>query len=198
MSVNNPAPPERSKHVSPSRVIGSDPEQIEKAAAVVALVEEGALLKVALAQVGIKRAMFASSLSSERGLAARYARAMELSADFLVDEALEAARTEPDVQRARIISESNRWAASKRNSRRYGDRIDLNVTQTLDIGATLLEARRRMRSVSDQQDVIDAQVLDSQVFSLPKAADNESAALPAALPAAQKSESAADEPDIFG
>lgn len=161
---------------------------LERVSLAIAMVEEGALLKDALAANNLKRAMFAGALQSQRELSARYARARELSADFLVDEALHAAVKEPDVLRARVIAENNRWAASKFNSKRYGDRIDLNVSQTLDISGTLLEARQRMlRPVSDQQMIEDAQVVDVPALPQPGATDSQS------VPAVAKDE----EPDIF-
>src|SRR6185436_6794621 len=123
----------------------------------------------------LKRAMFAGALQNDRELSARYARAREFSADFLVDAALDAAVNEPDVLRARVIAENNRWAAGKFNSKRYGDRIDLNVSQTLDISGTLLEARQRMlRSVSDQQQIEEAQVVEVKALPEPGATDKQS------------------------
>jgi hypothetical protein len=194
----------RNKHVSPDRVLATDPHVIARAEVAIAHVEEGELLKYALEKAGIKRAMFASVLSGQRELAARLARAQEISADFLVDDAIEAARSEPDVMRARVIAENNRWAASRRNSKKYGDRIDLNVTQTLDISGTLLEARTRMlRPMRDQLAVSDAQVLDLPSVSVLGAQDNQShaelddALFAAPEPARVEQASDSDVPDIF-
>jgi hypothetical protein len=198
--------PQRSKHVSPSRLIASDPEVIEKAELVVACVEEGDLLKHALQKAGIGRAMFSSVLAGQRELAARLARAQEFSADFLVDDAIEAARNEPDVMRARVIAENNRWAASRRNSKKYGDRIDLNVTQTLDISGTLLEARQRMlRPMRDQLDIEDAQSPVNTGLLTLGANDSQSRALaepdifaaPVPVPVVIEQAPASDEPSIF-
>jgi hypothetical protein len=48
-----------------------------------------------------------------------------------------------DVQRARLKSDNLRWLLSKRKAHVYGDRLDLNITQTVDIAGALLEARSR-------------------------------------------------------
>jgi len=161
--------------VGPTREISSDPQVIERVSLAIAMVEEGSTLSKALEACNLKRAMFAGVMQSERELAARYARAREFSADFLVDAALDAAVNEPDVLRARVIAENNRWAAGKFNSKRYGDRIDLNVSQTLDISGTLLEARQRMlRSVSDQQQIEEAQVVEVKALPEPGATDKQS------------------------
>lgn len=158
-----------------NRVVGTDPRVKSLTIQAIAMIEEGELLKNSLAKVGLTRSLFVSCLSSERELSVRLARAMEISADFLVDEAIDAARNEPDVMRARVIAENNRWAASKRNSKRYGDRIDLNVSQSIDISSTLMEARARiLRPVSDQLEVVDAQVVDPQGQIEATRTDNES------------------------
>jgi hypothetical protein len=85
-------------------------------------------------------------------LAVSYARATEIRADLMADEVITIADCEvTDPQRARNQMQARQWLASKQHSRRYGDRIDLNVSQTLDVSVTLAEARARLlRPVSDQ------------------------------------------------
>lgn len=181
-----PTPSQR-QYNAVNREISSDPQVLVRVANAIAMVEEGSTLSKALEANDLKRAMFAGALQNDRELSARYARAREFSADFLVDAALDAAVNEPDVLRARVIAENNRWAAGKFNSKRYGDRIDLNVSQTLDISGTLLEARQRMlRSVSDQQMIENAQVVD--VPALPKVGAPDKQSVPVAKD---------EEPDIF-
>ncbi len=89
------------------------------------------------------------------------ARAREMLMDAEVDEAKELADSDGDPSKVRNQIDIRKWRASKLASKTYGDRIDLNVTQTIDIGATLQEARTRMlRPVSYQLEAQDAQVLD--------------------------------------
>lgn len=202
MSQSVAALVERSKYVSPNRLIGSDPAAIAKAYQAVALLEEGLPLKDALDRCDLKRATFSAALSSERELALKYARARETSADFLVDEALDVVRNEENQLKARNIADMCRWAAGKFNSKRYGDRIDLNVTQTLDISGTLLEARQRtLRPVSDQQDVIDVQAIDSQGQIEHTRSDNKSESAEQAdifsAPTRENQAPPGDEVDIF-
>lgn len=191
----------RPKYNAVNREVGSSPSVIARANDAISLVEEGNTLKEALVKCNLKRDLFASALAGQRELSVRYARAREISADFLVDEALEVVRNEPDVGRAREIANMHRWAASKFNSKRYGDRIDLNVTQSLDISGTLLEAKQRMlRPMRDQLDVIDAQPLANTSVARLGASDNQSNepdifAAPAPVEVAQAP--ADDVPDIF-
>jgi hypothetical protein len=153
MNVAEPRP----TYNAVNRVVASDPAVLQRVAVAIAMVYEGTFLKDALKQQGLTRAMFTSALSGQRELAAMYAEARKVSADFHVDDAIESARNEPDVMRARVIVDVNRWAAGKFDPK-YNDRIDINVTQTLDISGTLLEARQRMlRPMRDQLDIEDAQ-----------------------------------------
>lgn len=182
---------QRSPHVSPRRLIGSDERAIELARKAIAMVCEGVTLKAALSEVGLTRDMFSSTLSSVRELAHAYARAREISADFLVDEALDVVKNEPDVQRAREIANMHRWAAGKFNQKRYGERIDLNVSQTIDVSEALKEARARIvRPVVDQLPAPQAQVIDLQALPAAEPSDKESRA-----PLSPPDETG--EPDIF-
>lgn len=182
----------RSPHVPESRLIGSDREAVALARKAITLISEGATLKLALETVGLTRWLFASAVSSVRELATDYARAREISADFLVDEALDVVKNEPDVQRAREIANMHRWAAGKFNAKRYGERIDLNVTQTIDVSDALKEARARMiRPMHDQLTQQQPQVIDITPVSVPEPRDKES------RKAVESGPGSNDEPDIF-
>ena len=97
----------------------------------------------------------------------QYARAREAQADTLADEITEIADTEPDPNRARVRVDARKWIASKLKPKRYGDRIDVEVSPqpaVVDISFTtpeLTQARidhleaenRRLRAIVGPQDV---------------------------------------------
>lgn len=89
-------------------------------------------------------------------------RARAIIVDRRVDRIAEVARTEPDVNRAALIIKTDQWLASKLIPKVYGDRLDLNITQTIDIGSALAEARNRaaLRPRCDPDNVIDGQAID--------------------------------------
>lgn len=118
---------------------------------------DGSSLKDATKQCGIDVFKFNRMLQGDRAAAQAYARAVEIRADILADEALHIADNENDAAKARNQIGVRQWLASKLYAKRYGDRIDLNVTQTIDIGNTLAEARARLLPVRDQSNVIDAE-----------------------------------------
>lgn len=55
----------------------------------------------------------------------QYARAKGIGAEIEFDELEEIARTEEDVQRARLIVDTKKWALSKKIPKKYGDKIDM-------------------------------------------------------------------------
>lgn len=53
-----------------------------------------------------------------------------------------------DPQVMRVVSDNIKWKASKLNPKTYGDKLDVNVTQTVDISGALDEAKKRIKDVT--------------------------------------------------
>jgi hypothetical protein len=60
--------------------------------------------------------------------AQQYARARELQQDRAADEIIEIADNEPDPNKARIRVDARKWRASKLAPKKYGDRVDMNLS----------------------------------------------------------------------
>lgn len=134
----------------------------------------GMPLREAVTACGLTPSAFAYRLQQDKAAAVAYSRAVEIKADLLADEVVHLADGDGDPAKVRNQMNARQWLASKLYAKRYGDRIDLNVTQTLDIGSTLAEARARLRPMRDQSDVIDAQAIDVQALEHAKPNDCES------------------------
>lgn len=93
---------------------------------------------------------FYSTVDSDPSLSRDYARAQQIRGELLADEVIDISDNEPDPQKARNRIDSRKWYASKMQPSKYGDRIDLNITQTVDIGAALLEAKQRTIDVKSE------------------------------------------------
>ena len=118
---------------------------------------------------------FQDVLLQDRERARRYSLAQEFRADIMADEIIHIADSDNDPAKARNQITARQWLASKYN-KKYGDRVDLNVTQVMDITATLNEARARaVLPVRDRQTIEDAQTIDLPRVVAHKPADNESA-----------------------
>lgn len=75
--------------------------------------------------------------------AQKYQDARQEGLELLADDLIDITDRESDVNKARLISENTKWLLSKRKSKTYGDRLDVNINQTVDIGSALLDARAR-------------------------------------------------------
>jgi hypothetical protein len=72
-----------------------------------------------------------------------FEQARQEGLEHLADGLIDAHKTEQDVQRARLKSDNAKWLLSKRKPTVYGDKVDIHVSQTIDIGHALTEARKR-------------------------------------------------------
>lgn len=70
------------------------------------------------------RSQIYERLRVDSGLANRYARAKELGIEARLDQARETAKSEPDVQRARLMIDLDKWEASKLLPKKYGDKLE--------------------------------------------------------------------------
>lgn len=103
----------------------------------------GKSLKLALEHLKIEPYAFFQYLSTDNARITRYSLARENKADMLAEEIIDIADTDPDPNSARIRVETRRWYASKLRPKVYGDKIDVNINQTVDISAALSDAQKR-------------------------------------------------------
>jgi hypothetical protein len=163
----------------------------DKARRIIEMILAGSSLKLALAETGLTSGTLHRIMCEDRELSAAYSRAVEVKADLLADQVIELADGEGDPNKVRNQINARQWLASKLN-KRYSDRIDLNVTQTIDVSATLAEARARLlRPVSDHLEHNPSQVIDLQPQLFTKPSDVQSVSGPPA------SDSEPDPIDIF-
>jgi hypothetical protein len=74
--------------------------------------------------------------------------AMQLArSEVYADEIVTIADEDPNPLRARNRIEARKWAASKFKPAKFGDRIDVNITETIDIRGALADARARSLTV---------------------------------------------------
>lgn len=109
--------------------VTSDEELIE----VIGQLAEGVTLKAACEDAGIKYVTMFERLNTSPELAKIYSRAREIFIQNRVDHMHYVAAREPDVQRARLISDNTKWEASKILHRVYGDSKNINVTGGLQV-----------------------------------------------------------------
>jgi hypothetical protein len=128
-----------------------------------------------LRDVGMEPQAFYETLKKNPELLDAYADAKRFRAEILANEIVHIADSEDDPQKARNRIQARQWFASKVSPRDWGDRMDINVTQTIDIGSALQDARARaLRPVCDQRKELDSQVVDYVDVSPTGPADEQS------------------------
>ena len=128
--------------------------------AIISRVENGESLKNACVAEETTTNSFAKYLRGDKEAAIAYARAIEIRADLMAEEIVDIADNATDAAKARNQIDARKWLASKHYAKRYGERIDVNVTMQLDINAALEEAQSRLLPIRDLTNTIDAQVID--------------------------------------
>ena len=84
-------------------------------------------------------------------LAEQYAYANERQADYLAKQIIEIADTEKNPNIARNRIDARKWAASKLNPRKYGDKLELNGTlETLGRDPASMETALAIAALLDQ------------------------------------------------
>ena len=102
-------------------------------------------------------------INFDRVLVPRIVR--EIRADVEADEAKEIADDPTlDPQHAKNRIDIRKWRSSKHNSRVYGDRVDLNVQQSISVLEVRTEALGRvLRPVIDQRSSDDESIIDCAI-----------------------------------
>ncbi len=111
----------------------------------------GLSLKAVLGSDTAKIKKFFDAVNTNPLMSILYNSAQQARAELLADEIIDISDNEPDANRARVMVDARKWYASKMQPSKYGDRIDLNVTQNLDISTALMDARQRVKSVQCQE-----------------------------------------------
>lgn len=65
-----------------------------------------------------------------------YARAREDQADTMADQIVQIADTEEDAAKARVRIDARKWVASKLKPRKYGEKLDIEHSGSLDLDAS--------------------------------------------------------------
>lgn len=135
-------------------------------------------IEKAIKQMGWSPKLYRQMRHEQPAFDMAVARAREMAQDAWVDKMPEIVRTEEDVQRARLMCDNIKWTAARIKPKTYGDKLDLNVHQVIDIGGALAEARNRavVRPRCDPTDIIDVQVVDVTEQKSSGSADKQSVA----------------------
>lgn len=105
-----------------------------------------------------------------------YARARECQAETRAEECITIADTDPDAQRARNRIQTRQWHAGKMAPKRFGEKLDLTVTDTVNPALLHAEGLERVRRMRDPMRAQLAQPIENAALVLLAPTDSESAA----------------------
>lgn len=131
-------------------------------------------LRRALELHGVSRQVFHATIAQVPNLAQEYMSAQAAVAEDLAEEIIEIADTEEDAQKARNRIDARRWYAGKIKPHKFGDRIDIQVTQVVDLKSAIDEAINRARPVRDLSGSSEPQLLELTKQKLNTSTDLES------------------------
>jgi len=143
----------------------------------ISLASEGRSLGRIFEELEISAYYFWKCVEEDTFFEKRFTSARNNGLECIADNLLDIVELEPDVNKARLLSDNSKWILSKRKPKVYGDKIDVNISQTVDIGAALSEAKSRVitevtplsldHSSDRTQDVIETEVIpvsDDDIF----------------------------------
>ncbi len=127
-------------------------EQLDLA---IELAANGEPLKVIIGQIVSSEYEFYLYRLHDPLFANSFEQARQEGLENLADALITLADDTTDVQRARLKSDNYKWLLSKRKPSVYGDKVDIHVSQTIDISTALNEAKKRALppSTSDSVDL---------------------------------------------
>lgn len=124
-----------------------------KIAIVIANVLNGYTLAQGIQESEITTFQFYNALDQDPELKQKYELAQEYRAEVIVDEIIHIADTEPDPAVAKVRIEARKWVAGKHKSKKYGDKVDINVNHTVDLLGAITEAQARIVNITPQVSV---------------------------------------------
>lgn len=101
------------------------------------------------ARLNINPAALAWAMKEDKQFKADIHEAQAFMADLAVD-ALQGIHEEIDNPlTARVVSDNIKWVAAKRYKERYGDKVDIAVTHTIDLKSAIADANQRTLTFID-------------------------------------------------
>lgn len=119
------------------------------------LATNGEPLKVIIGQICSSEYQFYMYRQHNPNFQNRFEQARQEGLEHIADGLITIADEMHDVQRARLKSDNAKWLLSKRKPSIYGDKVDIHVSQTIDIGSALAEARKRALPMTHDDTLLD-------------------------------------------
>jgi len=140
---------------------------------IVEMYAEGRLLKDIIAETGIAASTISDWRNKDTVFDASCIGAQNIGFELHADNLLTIPDEYEDVNKARLKSENIKWHLSKRASHRYGDRMVLDINNTIDLKGALVDAQQRLVKLAPSHS---EQAIDVTPQLQPSTTDTESVA----------------------
>lgn len=121
----------------------------EKKKLAIELAQQGKSIRKIREDIEIEINAFYAALREDLVFAEGFSCARHEGLEELADELIEIPDEYADPQRGRLKSDNIKFLLSKRKPQVYGDRLDLNVSNNVDISGALAEAKARALPMRD-------------------------------------------------
>lgn len=136
----------------------------------------GLTLKKIREDIGVDHNTWYAAIDADVCFKDSVAQARSEGLEERADDLMDITEIEPDIMKARLISDNTKWLLARLKPATYGDKMTLDVNQTVDIGGALREARARALPVSDQTDATQTDVVELPRLSARDVTDSVSVA----------------------
>lgn len=142
------------------------PIDVPTAEQIISDIGTGLAAREALELRGVHPLAFYQAVQTSLDLERKYHLAQSAKTELYVEEIISIADGFDDPAKARNRIEARKWYASKMIPSKYSDRLDINVTQKLDLTSALAEARERIPIRTVEPIEITGEVLPDEVKAL--------------------------------
>lgn len=134
----------------------------------------GTMFVDACKRVGIDYTTAMKCVRADSTLSNQFASAQESCAAEMARETLDIADTDMDSNRSRVRIQARQWVAARLDRKAWGDKVEVKLDANVSISDALAAADARLRPISDQGKVIDAEFTDSTASNAGQPTDSES------------------------
>lgn len=124
------------------------PFDIDKANKIIEMLSEGESQKTISNTIGVPWRTVANWCTRYEDFGNLVDSARELGHDALADKILAAHTEIDDPFKARLFSENARWVLARRAAAKYGDRLEVHSTSTVNISKALEDAKSRIIDIT--------------------------------------------------
>ena len=117
------------------------------------MVNEPYPINVLLERLGIKNYTFMRAINSDPELLNTYNTIQKYKAEIMAEKIYTDVYNEPDSAKARAMLEVTKWYTAKINPQKYGDKLEVNVSGSIDLNQAIIDAKKRV-------EIIDAEIIE--------------------------------------